>query len=89
MCAPRSVPCELWFFDKGKPEARRDTVLMIDARNIYRKVTRKVFDFSIPAWTPESSARDGHSRFNPSFDRNPVCFRGFTSLCWIPASMPK
>jgi type I restriction enzyme M protein len=42
----RSVPCELWFFDKGKPEAFRDEVLMIDARNIYRKVTRKIFDFS-------------------------------------------
>ena len=42
----RSVPCELWFFDKGKPEALHDKVLMIDARNIYRKVTRKIFDFS-------------------------------------------
>jgi type I restriction enzyme M protein len=82
----RTVPCELWFFDKGKkgspspptsPPAPlplagegsdrsllpsgegigmragerggvrgRDTVLMIDARNIYRKVTRKIYDFS-------------------------------------------
>jgi len=42
----RSVPCELWFFDKGKPPAMRDKVLMIDARNIYRKVTRKIYDFS-------------------------------------------
>lgn len=42
----RTVPCELWFFDKAKPAARRDTVLMLDARNIYRKVTRKIYDFS-------------------------------------------
>ena len=42
----RSVPCELWFFDKGKPEHLKDKVLMIDARNIYRKVTRKIFDFT-------------------------------------------
>lgn len=42
----RTVPCELWFFDKGKPAERRNTVLMLDARAIYRKVTRKVFDFS-------------------------------------------
>ena len=42
----RTVPCELWFFDKGKPEARRDQVLMLDARHIYRKVTRKIYDFS-------------------------------------------
>ena len=42
----RTVPCELWFFDKGKPAERRDQVLMLDARSIYRKVTRKIYDFS-------------------------------------------
>lgn len=42
----RSVPCELWFFDKGKPDQRHDSVLMLDARNVYRKVTRKIYDFS-------------------------------------------
>ncbi len=42
----RTVPCELWFFDKGKSKERRDSVLMLDARNIYRKVTRKIYDFS-------------------------------------------
>ena len=42
----RAVPCELWHFDRGKPEARRDLVLMIDARNVFRKVTRKIYDFS-------------------------------------------
>ncbi len=42
----RSVPCELWFFDKGKPAERKDSVLMLDARNVYRKVTRKIFDFT-------------------------------------------
>ena len=42
----RTVPCELWFFDKGKPADRRDQVLMIDARNIFRKVKRKIYDFT-------------------------------------------
>ena len=42
----RTVPCELWFFDRGKPAERRDQVLMLDARQIYRKVTRKIYDFS-------------------------------------------
>ena len=42
----RTVPCELWFFDKGKPKERRDQVLMLDARHVYRKVTRKSYDFS-------------------------------------------
>ena len=42
----RSVPCELWFLNRDKPDEYRDAVLMIDARNIYRKVTRKIYDFS-------------------------------------------
>ncbi len=42
----RTVPCELWFLNRAKPETRHDQVLMIDARNIYRKVTRKIYDFS-------------------------------------------
>lgn len=42
----RTVPCELWFFDKAKAKAHRDHVLMLDARNVYRKVTRKIYDFS-------------------------------------------
>lgn len=44
----RTVPCQLWFFDRAKErdEARRDHVLMLDARNIYRKVSRAICDFS-------------------------------------------
>jgi len=44
----RTVPCQLWFFDREKEqdETRRDQVLMLDARNIFRKVSRSVCDFS-------------------------------------------
>lgn len=70
----RSLPCTLWFFDRGKENSLNhdspdlkinvidntknqgnhinhknrssDTVLMLDARKIYRKVTSKVNDFS-------------------------------------------
>jgi type I restriction enzyme M protein len=42
----RQVPCELWHFDRAKPIERRDKVLMLDARQIYRKVTRNINDFS-------------------------------------------
>jgi len=42
----RTVPCELWFLNRAKPAAHKDKVLMIDARNVYRKVTRKIYDFS-------------------------------------------
>lgn len=42
----RTVPCELWFLNRDKPKKYQDKVLMIDARNIFRKVTRKIYDFS-------------------------------------------
>ena len=42
----RTVPCELWFLNRAKPKKHRNKVLMIDARNICRKVTRKIYDFS-------------------------------------------
>ena len=42
----RSVPCELWFLNRGKPAELQDKILMIDARNIYRKVNRTINDFS-------------------------------------------
>jgi type I restriction enzyme M protein len=42
----RTVPCELWFLDRAKPESHRDNVLMLDARNVFRKVSRKIVDFS-------------------------------------------
>lgn len=44
----RTVPCQLWFFDRAKErdDERRDQVLMLDARGIFRKVTRAIYDFS-------------------------------------------
>jgi type I restriction enzyme M protein len=42
----RTVPCELWHFDRARAPERKDQVLMLDARNVYRKVTRKIYDFS-------------------------------------------
>jgi type I restriction enzyme M protein len=43
-----TLPCTLWFFDKGKAKTKRaDTVLFIDARHIYRQVDRAHRE-----WTP-------------------------------------
>ena len=42
----RSLPCHLWFFDKGKRTENKDKILMIDARNVKRKVTSTINDFS-------------------------------------------
>ena len=43
-----TLPCTLWFLDKGKAQSKRsDTVLFIDARHIFRQVDRAHRD-----WTP-------------------------------------
>ena len=42
----KSLPCSLWFFDKGKAESIRDKVLFIDARNYYTVVDR-----TLNAWS--------------------------------------
>ena len=42
----KSLPCSLWFFDKGKPETLRDKVLFIDARNYYTVVDRTLNEWS-------------------------------------------
>ena len=43
-----TLPCTLWFIDKGKGKTpRADTVLFIDARHIYRPIDRAHRD-----WTP-------------------------------------
>jgi type I restriction enzyme M protein len=41
-----TLPCTLWFFDKGKSGTQReDTVLFIDARHIYNQIDRAHRDF--------------------------------------------
>lgn len=42
----KSLPCSLWFFDKGKPEELRDRVLFIDARDYYTMVERTLNEWS-------------------------------------------
>ena len=42
----KSLPCSIWFFDKGKAEAIQDQVLFIDARNYYTVVDRTLNEWS-------------------------------------------
>ena len=42
----KSLPCSLWFFDKGKKEELRDKVLFMDARNYYTVVDRTLNEWS-------------------------------------------
>jgi type I restriction enzyme M protein len=42
-----TLPCTLWFLDKGKASGERaDTVLFLDARHIYRQIDRAHRDFT-------------------------------------------
>lgn len=44
----RSLPCTLWFYDRAKENdrSRRDKILMLDARKVFRKVSTTINDFS-------------------------------------------
>lgn len=42
----KSLPCSLWFFDKGKAENLKDKVLFIDARNYYTVVDRTLNEWT-------------------------------------------
>lgn len=42
----KSLPCSLWFFDKGKPAELQDKILFIDARNYYTVVDRTLNEWS-------------------------------------------
>jgi type I restriction enzyme M protein len=42
-----TLPCTLWFFDRGKADTERaDTVLFVDARHLYRQIDRAHRDWS-------------------------------------------
>lgn len=42
----KSLPCSLWFFNKGKANELKDKVLFIDARNYYTVVDRTLNEWS-------------------------------------------
>jgi len=42
----RPVECSLWFFDRGRAPERKHHTLMLDARGVYRVISRKIRDFS-------------------------------------------
>ena len=41
-----SLPCSLWFFDKGKKDNLRDKILFVDARNYFTVVDRTLNEWS-------------------------------------------
>ncbi len=41
-----TLPCTLWFLDRSKEASRKDKVLFLDARHIYRQIDRAHRDFA-------------------------------------------
>lgn len=41
-----ALPCTLWFFDRASAAARKDRVVFIDARHLYRQIDRAHRDFA-------------------------------------------
>jgi len=85
----RTVPCELWHFDRNKPADRKDKVLMLDARSIGQLMhgSRKVFEFT-PEQMKNLSAivwlyRGQHNRFLALVQDY------FKSLCAECAAVPE
>lgn len=64
----RSLPCTLWFFDKSKSDELLDTVLMIDARNVYTVMSARSHVFSDEQLSNLTAItwlyRGEHERFN-------------------------
>lgn len=64
----RSLPCTLWFFDKSKSDELLDTVLMIDARNVYTVMSARSHVFSDEQLANLTAItwlyRGEHERFN-------------------------
>lgn len=42
----RSLPCHLWFLDRGKRPENKRKILMIDGRNTFRQINTTLRDFS-------------------------------------------
>lgn len=42
----KRLPCTLWFYDRGKPAGRQDTVFFLDARDYYTVVDRTLNEWS-------------------------------------------
>ena len=80
------MPCELWFYDRGKPAGQQGTVLMLDVRQVFRNLTRKIFDFS-PEQLADLTAvvwlyRGQHERFETRVAQHQANAVKAAQACW-------
>ncbi|WJJ98232.1 type I restriction-modification system subunit M [Algibacter luteus] len=82
----RSLPCHVWFFNKGKKKENKDKVLMIDARNTFRKVSTTINDFS-------DEQLEGLTAIMNAFRTNETSLRGTKQSLqendWLKTHFPK
>ncbi len=75
----RSLPCHLWFFDKGKRSENKSKILMIDARNTFRQVNTTLRDF-----TPEQM--EGLTAIVKAYRGENISAK-FTANDWLKATL--
>ncbi|WP_218598535.1 class I SAM-dependent DNA methyltransferase [Polaribacter sp. NJDZ03] len=67
----RSLPCHVWFFNKGKKAENKDKVLMIDARNTFKKVSTTINEFSDDQLEGLTAIMDAFRTNEPSLQKEP------------------
>src|SRR5690606_12719799 len=82
----RSLPCHVWFFNKGKSKENKDKILMIDARNTFRKVSTTINDF-------DDNQLEGLTAILNAFRNNESSLRGTKQSHegnqWLTENFPK
>lgn len=78
----RSLPCHVWFLNKAKANSdlHKDKILMIDARNTYRKVTTTINDF-------DENQLEGLTAIMNAFRGDPLGVR--PDNAWFKEHFPK
>ncbi len=87
-----TLPCTLWFFDRGKKNTeRKDKVLFVDAREIYHEIDRAHRDFTdkqleflhtiVKAYRQESFVAGGNELIAETFPENK--YENIKGLCKV------
>ncbi|WP_177428375.1 N-6 DNA methylase, partial [Candidatus Venteria ishoeyi] len=76
----RSLPCHVWFFNKNKQD--KDSILMIDARNTFRKVNSTINDFNPEQLEGLTTIMKNYRGDNVDFSANDWLKETFENGCY-------
>ena len=85
----RSLPCHVWFFNKGKKTENKDKVLMIDARNTFRKVSTTINDFSDDQLEGLTAIINAFRNNDVTLSCHPEPVEGAVENAWLKTHFPK